>query len=85
MSKKKLIKGNLLKVKGISEQGISRTSIHGKIWQIERIVYDLSEFYKGKGPLVALKSCNDRNVFHWFYYKQDPHFKIIKYIENDRI
>jgi hypothetical protein len=80
LSKKKLIKGSKIKVKGISEQGISRTSIHGKIWQIERVVSDLSEFYSSKGPLIALKSCSERNACFWFYYKEDPHFKITKFL-----
>jgi len=80
LSKKKLIKGNQIKVKGISEQGTSRINIHGKIWQIERVVHDLSEFYINKGPLVALKSCNNRGVYFWFYYKEDPHFKIVKFL-----
>lgn len=81
MSKTKLIKGSQVKVKGISQQGISRTSIHGKIWQVDRIVYDLPEFYSSKGPLIVLKSCSERNACFWFYSKKDPHFKITKFLE----
>jgi hypothetical protein len=80
LSKKKLIKGTQLKVKGISEQGFSRISMHGKVWKIDRVVYKLDSIFFKKGPLIALKSCNDRSVYFWFYYKEDPHFKIVKFL-----
>lgn len=80
MSKKKLIKGAKVRVKGISEQGISRTYIHGKTWVIDRVVYEINNLFTKKGPLIVLKSCDNRNVCVWYNYKQDPHLKITKFI-----
>jgi hypothetical protein len=83
LSKKKLIKGTQLKVKGISEQGISRTITHGKVWEIDRVIYKLDNLLFERGPLIALKSCDERNVYFWFNYAKDPHFKIIKFLNNE--
>lgn len=80
MSKKKLIKGAKVRVKGISEQGINRTYIHGKTWIIDRVVYEINNLFTKKGLLIVLKSCDDRNVCVWYNYKQDPHLKITKFI-----
>jgi hypothetical protein len=83
LSKKKLIKGTQLKVKGISEQGISRISMHGKVWKIDRVVYKLDSIFFKKGPLIALKSCDERDVYFWFNYSKDSHFKIIKFLSDN--
>jgi hypothetical protein len=72
VSKQKLVKGTKVRVKGISEQGISRTHIHGKVWVIDRIVYEINNLIAKKCPLLFLKSCDNRNVCVWYYYKKDP-------------
>jgi hypothetical protein len=83
VSKQKLVKGTKVRVKGISEQGISRTNIHGKVWVIDRIVHEINNLITKKGPLLVLKSCDNRNVCVWYNYKKDPHLKITQYIDND--
>jgi hypothetical protein len=53
------------------------------VWEIDRVIYKLDNLLFERGPLIALKSCDERNVYFWFNYAKDPHFKIIKFLNNE--
>lgn len=77
MSKKKLVKGNKVRVKSLSEQGVSRVCTHGKVWEIFKVVFEPENY---PAPLVSLKSTDGRNVYFWLQYRNDPHFRITKFL-----
>lgn len=77
MSKKKLIEGVQVRVKSLSEQGVSRVSIHGNVWEIFKVIPEPENY---PAPLISLKSTDGRNVYFWLQYRKDPHFRITKFL-----
>jgi len=77
VSKKKLIEGNKVRVKCLSEQGKGRINIHGQEWEIFKVILETENY---PSPLVSLKSTDGRNVCFWLQYRKDPHFKITQFL-----
>jgi len=78
VSKKKLVEGNKVRVKSLSDQGKARINTYGREWEIFKVVFNLDNY---PAPMVSLKSTDGRNVCFWLQYRKDSHFRITRFLD----